>query len=212
MHVVITAPHACVRSKSVDPTCDYGTSVFAEKTFAAVRALRNQDVKARMFVTDVARMDCDTNRSQCRSVSAMRRNLTQHLNRINRGDRPFLLLDIHSFGMGTGAFGYSPGTEPYVFLLALDDDTRLAFVLRKQLKSNDVSVVVIRGSTTNDIMYEAYRKGGYTVLIEFREEANVSSATFRRTMQAIQDTVRELSPPSRRSEPIAKKVPRVLLF
>lgn len=197
MDVVITVPHFCVEPKDKDPRCDYGTDQFANQVFKSVRESGVKGIRIRKFVTDVPRMLCDTNRSTCRGdKSRMRKSLSNHLERlqlehlesISSWKKPFLLFDIHSFGGGGRAFGLD--VEPYIVLLVLPHDKKLGRILFDRLKANRVFTVWIEASNKNDIIWEASHRGGKTVLIEFKEETNISDPRFKRTMIAIQETVR----------------------
>jgi hypothetical protein len=194
MNVIVTAPHVCLIPKRIDRSCDYGTDKFAEEVLDAVKNSGVKYLNARLFVTDIARRSCDTNRKICSTVSDMRIALTEHMEKLKRKGRPFLLFDVHSFGRNVGAFGYAPGTEPYIVLLALYKyDKALAEILLRQLKNHGVSAALLGGSLDNDIIYEAAQNGGQGVLIEFPEDADINSDPFSNTMKAIKETVQEFN-------------------
>ncbi len=188
--VIITAPHVCLIQKEIDRSCDYGTNRFA----AGIRSAVEDMATTKLFITDIARMDCDTNRVRCRRVSLMRRLLTKELKRQQRERQgKFLLFDIHSFGGGGKAFGLKSGHEPDVVLLYLSSNMALADVLTDSLSLNRVRAAPLFGSSENDIMVEASNRGGYAVLIEFREETKVTDDIFQRTLLAIQQTVKRMN-------------------
>lgn len=157
--VIFTVPHSCILSRpALDPKCDRNSLRFARRLHAAVPG-------SDLIQSRTLRAECDNNRLWCRARTPMRRRLTERMSRLRAEGRSLLVVDVHTFGRSLG------GRWPEAALLDTFPISVETQRLYGELRERGIDVILIPGSTRNDIQLETKRDfGGRAVLLEIFQD------------------------------------------
>ncbi len=162
-NIIITTPHVCQfeeqtnMRKAVLSGCDINSLKYA-------KIIQSNIKNSKLFKSNISRSEIDQNRLEARYVTKLRKQISKE---INKGKH--ILLDIHSFNSD---YDWGTGQIPDIVLIEVlyqDIVVRQSTLNLYNLLSKRFNVIIIRGSSYNDIVMESYNNKGIPQLIEINE-------------------------------------------
>ena len=160
--ILLTVPHSfCKYDSAYERRCD-------RRALQAAKVLANffKNKKVMVISNDsIDRKTLDTNRAQSRQTK-YRKNITNILDKYD----VLWVLDIHSFPN----YDFGHGLN-FVFLDNISPTTTIEYKIFNQILPDMENAAILEGSLSNDIQYEARKKGIPSILIEVSERSELLS-------------------------------------